>query len=107
MIPEIFLLFSIFNAYYAAHPEEDSHQFSKDKSLRVNSFHHQAVKETGKGFDIIAMADNETIEGIVHKEFPIFGVQWHPERMCFSNKREDTADGSLLLASFLNYFHQV
>ena len=63
-VAEDSLLFSIFNAYYAAHPEEDSHQFSKDKSLRVNSFHHQAVKDLGEilGIDLqdmVAFGDDE------------------------------------------------
>ena len=66
----------------------------------VNSFHHQAIKETGNGFDVLATADGTTIEGIIHKELPIFGVQWHPERMCFANKREDTVDG----AEIFNFF---
>ena len=66
----------------------------------VNSFHHQAIKEIGNGFDVLATADNTTIEGIIHKELPIFGVQWHPERMCFANKREDTVDG----AEIFNFF---
>ena len=66
----------------------------------VNSFHHQAIKETGNGFDVLATADGTTIEGIIHKELPIFGVQWHPERMCFANKREDTVNG----AEIFNFF---
>lgn len=68
----------------------------------VNSFHHQAIKDVGDGFEVMATADNTTIEGIVHKELPIFGVQWHPERMCFANKREDTVDGSEMFEFFIN-----
>ena len=67
----------------------------------VNSFHHQAIKEPGEGFDVVATADYTTIEGIIHKELPIFGVQWHPERMCFANKREDTVDGSEIIKFFI------
>ena len=68
----------------------------------VNSFHHQAVKKLGDGFDIMGITpDNKTIEGIVHRELPVFGVQWHPERMCFDNKREDTVDGSLVFEYFI------
>ena len=47
------------------------------------------------------MSDN-TIEGIAHKELPIFGVQWHPERMCFDEKRADTVDSADLFGYFVN-----
>lgn len=50
--------------------------------LRVNSYHHQALKGIGKG--LIASASSE--DGIVEAvELPgeqfVVGVQWHPERM--------------------------
>lgn len=68
----------------------------------VNSFHHQAIKKAGAGFDITATSvDKKTIEGIVHRELPIFGVQWHPERMCFEHKREDAVDGALIFKYFI------
>ncbi|MCM1259675.1 MAG: type 1 glutamine amidotransferase [Prevotella sp.] len=45
----------------------------------VNTFHHQAVHHIPEGF--IATYQNEgTIEAIEHTQWPIFGVQWHPER---------------------------
>lgn len=73
----------------------------------VNSSHHQAIKDTGEGFDVVATADYTTIEGIVHKELPIFGVQWHPERMCFANKREDTVDGSEIFKFFIKLCKEI
>lgn len=55
--------------------------FSK-KMLRVNSFHHQAVKETGRGIKIISRAEDGTIEALEGKDHPFaLGVQWHPEEM--------------------------
>lgn len=33
--------------------------------------------------------------------FRVWSVQWHPERMCFSHKREDTVDGSRVLRFFV------
>ncbi len=51
-------------------------------SCRVNSFHHQAVKDVGKGFVVSAMAPDGVIEAIEDPRHPFaVGVQWHPEAM--------------------------
>ena len=49
-------------------------------NLEVNTTHHQAVKQLGKGLIADAIADDGVIEGIesTHHRFAI-GVQWHPE----------------------------
>ena len=48
--------------------------------LPVNSFHHQAVDETGPRFRIIARSDDGIIEAMESTEYKsILGVQWHPE----------------------------
>lgn len=54
--------------------------------IRVNSFHHQAVKEVAPGFIISAVAHDGVIEGIesVNNKFAI-GVQFHPELMWQNN----------------------
>ncbi len=50
--------------------------------LRVNSFHHQAVAETGAGLRVAARAADGTIEGIECGEHPfLLGVQWHAETL--------------------------
>ena len=49
-------------------------------SLPVNSFHHQAVKELGKGLRVNCRARDGVIEGVECCEGrPILGVQFHPE----------------------------
>lgn len=55
--------------------------FEKD-TLKVNSFHHQAVSKIAPGFTIDAYADDGIIEAISHegKKF-VLGVQWHPENL--------------------------
>ncbi len=67
----------------------------------VSSSHHQAVKTLGEGFFATAFAGN-VIEGIEHKTRPLLGVQFHPEWMCGSTWRKNTADGALLFAHFLS-----
>jgi len=49
---------------------------------RVNSFHHQAVRQPAPGFIISALAGDGIIEGIesVNHSF-VLGLQWHPENL--------------------------
>lgn len=50
--------------------------------IRVNSFHHQAVKEVADGFIVSAVAPDGVIEAIESTEHHyVVGVQWHPECM--------------------------
>ena len=49
------------------------------KTVRVNSFHHQAVGEPAPGFTVSAYAPDGIIEAI--EKDRVFAVQWHPERM--------------------------
>jgi len=52
-----------------------------NERVRVNSFHHQAVKKAG-GLSITAMAGDGTVEAVESREHPFYlGVQWHPECM--------------------------
>lgn len=52
------------------------------ESIRTNSFHHQAIKDLGKGFKVIARSNDGIIEGIekIDHKFCL-GIQWHPEMM--------------------------
>lgn len=68
----------------------------------TNSAHHQAVKRPGEGLVIVQHADDGIVEGMVHRDLPVWGVQWHPERMCCERARPDTVDGLKLFAFFLD-----
>lgn len=58
------------------------HQIMHDDKIRVNSFHHQAVKQTGPGLFTTAMAPDGTVEAIESRAHSfLIGVQWHPECM--------------------------
>lgn len=71
------------------------------ESFTVNSWHHQAVQDLADGFFVTLRADDGVIEGFEHESLPIFGVQWHPERMCCTRKRDDTVDGSAIFEYFI------
>lgn len=47
----------------------------------TNSYHHQAIKECGKGLIPTVTTDEGLIEAVEHESRPIFATQWHPERM--------------------------
>ncbi len=104
------------------------HDYCKDKSDRVhggrvvhgsflfevygkerivtNSAHHQAVHRIGEKLDVAEYSDDGLIEAVYHTELPIFGVQWHPERMCLNNARDDTEDGLRIFEYFVNHIVQ-
>ena len=67
----------------------------------VNSYHHQAVKALGEGLRATAWWDDKYVEAVEHCSLPIFGVQWHPEQMCCSKARQDTADGLEIFKYFV------
>ena len=61
---------------------EDSilHKLYGTDRMFVNSFHHQAVKETGAHFLVTATAPDGIIEAMESCEYKaMMGVQWHPE----------------------------
>ena len=49
--------------------------------LRVNSVHHQAIREPGQGLTVTAWSSDGVVEGLEHADetWPMWSVQWHPE----------------------------
>jgi putative glutamine amidotransferase len=49
---------------------------------RVNTSHHQSIKEIGHGLRVAARASDGVIEAVEHEPHKhwVVGVQWHPER---------------------------
>lgn len=61
------------------------------ENLVTNSVHHQAVKDVAPGFKATGWSDDGVIEVIENIDgYPIWGVQFHPERM-FSIDNDSTA----------------
>lgn len=51
-------------------------------STVTNSYHHQVIKDLGKGVIATGFTKDGVIEGIEIENYPnILGVQWHPEKM--------------------------
>lgn len=80
---------------YASHTVQATADGTLLKSLMgeqpfpVNSFHHQAVKETGPRLKVAATSPDGIIEAVESAEYKsVLGVQWHPE--CFI-LRQDTS----------------
>ena len=69
--------------------------------IAVNSAHHQAVKRLAPDFCVQALSDDGLIEAIAHQSAPVYGVQFHPERMSFAHRRDDTADGRPVIEWFV------
>ena len=70
--------------------------------LIVNSAHHQAVHTLGNNLIATQYAYDGTIESLEHNQFPIMGIQWHPERLCNNNRSKDFADGRRIFEWFVS-----
>lgn len=58
------------------------HRIAGSSAIRVNSFHHQAVRAVAPGFIACATAKDGVIEGVESVRHPfVLGVQWHPEHL--------------------------
>lgn len=86
----------------------------------INSAHHQGVRMPDSttaavspliaafpgsqpfSLDVIQHASDGVIEAIVHKNLPIIGLQWHPERLCGRHARPDAVDGGKVFEYFLS-----
>jgi len=62
-----------------------------NNTIEVNSFHTNVINKSDLGKDLVPFAMSsidQTVEGFVHKNYPIVGVMWHPERLKNSQNKE-------------------
>ncbi|WP_062106408.1 gamma-glutamyl-gamma-aminobutyrate hydrolase family protein [Bacillus niameyensis] len=58
------------------------HSIAQAERIKVNSFHHQAVKDVPKPLIVSGVASDGIIEAIESKiHHFVVGVQWHPEEL--------------------------
>ena len=69
------------------------HRILGEDTVPINSLHHQAVKELGKGLTVSAHAEDGVIEGFESTDGLIVAVQWHPEDLVYP--REGLPTGSV------------
>ncbi len=56
------------------------HKITGETSLITNTFHHQNVKDLGRGIVADAVSEDGFVEAIHDENHPFFlGIQWHPE----------------------------
>lgn len=61
----------------------------------ANSAHHQAADRLGEGLTAEAWAEDGIVEALRHETLPVWGLQWHPERL---PRGAGHADGALAFA---------
>jgi len=70
--------------------------------VKVNSIHHQAIKDLAAGFEVEAVSNEDGLIEAIRRQDPgkpyIAAVQWHPE---FHRRDSDTIDDAALLEDFL------
>ena len=66
-----------------------------------NSSHHQAVDRLAPELviDSVCLEDG-VVEALHHETLPVYGVQWHPERMCLRFASQDMVNGLHVLRFF-------
>ena len=62
-------------------PTSELGQAAGEHKIRVNSFHHQAVKNLAPGLQQTARGEDGTVEGVESDDGLIVAVQCHPEEL--------------------------
>ena len=66
----------------------------------VTSCHHQAVHRLAPPLQAVQWSPDGVVEAAVHRQLPVLGVQWHPERQSYGLRRADAPGAEALFAYF-------
>ncbi len=83
-----------------AEPGSLLHRLFGEK-FRTNSTHHQALKEIAPGLRVAARSTEGIVEAVEHETLPIWGCQFHPERLTGEGWDERTPDFAPLFTHFI------
>jgi putative glutamine amidotransferase len=76
--------------------------YPQAQRVKVNSIHHQAIRELAPGFEVEAVSSEDGLIEAIRRNDPskpyLAAVQWHPE---FHRPESDTIDDAALLEDFL------
>ena len=82
------------------HPGTRLRQIVQRETMEVNTTHHQAVRNVGKGLAINATAEDGLIEGLESSKHRFaLGVQWHPEILVHQDPSERRIFSSFISAA--------
>ena len=71
------------------------------EAFPVNSAHHQGIGRLAPELEAVQWSADGVVEACRHVRYPVYSVQWHPERMCLARARADTVDGGALFRWFI------
>lgn len=63
-------------------PESRLAEIVKTRRIEANSYHHQAVRDLGRGLRVVGTTPDGLVEAVEDESYPfLVAVQWHPELM--------------------------
>jgi N5-(cytidine 5'-diphosphoramidyl)-L-glutamine hydrolase len=69
------------------------------RKIEVNSFHSHGIayKDLASSLKIFASTEGGLVEGFIHNDLPIIGIQWHPER-----NNNASEENKIIINEFIN-----
>ena len=72
-------------------------------SVHTLHYHHQAIKKLAKSLKVTMVdAKDGTIEGVQHKTLPVYGIQYHPDRMYLKASPSIRKNGKKVMEYFFD-----
>lgn len=65
--------------------------------MDVNSYHNWCIPEAAEGLEPLAVAQDGSVEAVIHEAHPLVGVMWHPERESSCQEADVTLMREVLL----------